>query len=148
MATLCCARLIRATLLSARYVLPRRATLCLVPLLTPLLYFGGAASAQFALKHLPHDEYFKLVSALYEVVPDILTKHGKTKNPWPNVDAHSGVLLRHYGLVEADYYTVLFGVSRAMGVLASLTLDRVLGFPLERPKSITTKWIWDKFGRS
>ncbi len=103
---------------------------------------------EFALKHLPNDEYFKLVSALYEVVPDILTKHGKTKNPWPNVDAHSGVLLRHFGLVEADYYTVLFGVSRAMGVLASLTIDRVLGFPLERPKSVTTKWIWDKFGRS
>ena len=103
---------------------------------------------EFALKHLPDDEYFRLVSALYEVVPGILTKHGKTKNPWPNVDAHSGVLLRHYGLVEADYYTVLFGVSRGMGVLASLTLDRVLGFPLERPKSITTQWIWDKFGRN
>jgi len=103
---------------------------------------------EFALKHLPNDEYFKLVSALYEVVPDILTKHGKTKNPWPNVDAHSGVLLRHFGLDQDHYYTVLFGVSRSMGVLASLTLDRVLGFPLERPKSITTKWIWDKFGRS
>jgi len=102
---------------------------------------------EFALKHLPNDPYFQLVAMLYDVVPDILTKHGKTKNPWPNVDAHSGVLLRHFGLVEDHYYTVLFGVSRAMGVLASLTLDRVLGFPLERPKSITTKWIWDKFGK-
>jgi citrate synthase len=89
-----------------------------------------------------------LVSALYEVVPGILKEQGKTKNPWPNVDAHSGVLLRHFGLVEAEYYTVLFGVSRAMGVLASLTLDRALGFPLERPKSVTTQWLWQKFGKN
>ena len=49
---------------------------------------------QFALKHLPNDPMFKLVSDLYQVTPGILTKHGKTKNPWPNVDAHSGVLLQ------------------------------------------------------
>ena len=81
---------------------------------------------------------------LYEVVPDILMKQGKAKDPWPNVDAHSGVLLVHYGLVEYDFYTVLFGVSRAMGVLASLILDRALGLPLERPKSVTTEWIKKK----
>ena len=44
-------------------------------------------------------------------------------------------------LVEEDFYTVLFGVSRALGVLASLCWDRALGFPLERPKSMTTEWI-------
>jgi citrate synthase len=54
------------------------------------------------------------------------------------VDAHSGVLLQHYGLVEDNYYTVLFGASRALGVLPSLMWDRALGLPLERPKSITT----------
>jgi len=102
---------------------------------------------EFAMKHLPKDPLFRLVSDLYEIVPDILTKQGKTKNPWPNVDAHSGVLLQYYGLKEEDYYTVLFGVSRAIGVLSSLTMDRVLGFPLERPKSITTEWIWKKFGK-
>lgn len=96
---------------------------------------------EFALKHLPDDPMFKLVSTLYEVVPDILTKHGKTKNPWPNVDAHSGVLLQHYGLVEEDYYTVMFGVSRAIGVLSSLVWDRALGLPIERPKSVTTEWL-------
>lgn len=96
---------------------------------------------EFALKHLKNNELFELVSNLYEVVPDILTKHGKTKNPWPNVDAHSGVLLQHYGLVEEDYYTVMFGVSRAIGVLSSLVWDRALGLPIERPKSVTTEWI-------
>jgi len=96
---------------------------------------------QFALRHLPSDPLFQLVSDLYAIVPDILTKQGKTKNPWPNVDAHSGVLLQHYDLKEEEFYTVLFGVSRAIGVLSSLTIDRILGFPIERPKSITTNWI-------
>ena len=101
---------------------------------------------EFALKHLPNDPLFKLVSDLYAVVPKVLTEHGKTANPWPNVDAHSGVLLTHYGLTESDYYTVLFGVSRGMGVLASLTLDRVFGLPIERPKSVNFEWVQKKFG--
>jgi len=92
----------------------------------------------FAKKHLPNSPYLKLVSDLYEIAPKVLTEQGKTKNPWPNVDAHSGILLQHFGLTEMSYYTVLFGVSRALGVLASLTWDRALGLPLERPKSITT----------
>ncbi|KAI9218144.1 citrate synthase-like protein [Blastocladiella britannica] len=94
---------------------------------------------EFALEHLPHDPMFKLVSQLYTIVPDVLTEHGKTKNPWPNVDAHSGVLLQHYGMVEQDYYTVLFGVSRALGCLSGLIWSRALGLPLERPKSMSTE---------
>jgi len=92
----------------------------------------------FALKHLPNDNLFKIVSQLYKVVPQILGELGKVKNPWPNVDAHSGVLLQHYGLKEMNYYTVLFGVSRALGVLAQMIWSRALGFPLERPKSLST----------
>ena len=92
---------------------------------------------EFALKHLPDDELFTLVSLLYEVVPDVLTQTGKVKNPWPNVDAHSGVLLKHYGIDEANFYTVLFGVSRAIGVLSQGVWDRALGLPIERPKSVT-----------
>ena len=99
------------------------------------------AQREFSLKHLPEDENFQIVKMLFEVVPPILIEQGKAKDPWPNVDAHSGVLLVHYGVTEYDFYTVLFGVSRAMGVLASLVLDRALGFPLERPKSVTTSWI-------
>ncbi|MCA9562106.1 MAG: citrate (Si)-synthase, eukaryotic [Myxococcales bacterium] len=95
----------------------------------------------FCKKHFPEDELFQIVSGLYEIVPDILKEHGKAKNPWPNVDAHSGVLLVHFGIVEADFYTVLFGISRAMGVLASLVWDRILGLPIERPKSVTTEWL-------
>lgn len=100
---------------------------------------------EFALKHLPDDEMFQLVSTLYDVVPAVLTEQGKVKNPWPNVDAHSGVLLRSYGLTESNYYTVLFAVSRAIGPLANMVLDRALGLPLTRPKSISTKWIKEHF---
>jgi len=95
------------------------------------------AQREFAKKFMPDDPLFKIVSTVFEVVPGVLTEHGKTKNPYPNVDAHSGVLLTHYGLKEFNYYTVLFGVSRAIGVMAQLVLDRALGMPLERPKSLT-----------
>lgn len=100
---------------------------------------------EYALKHMPEDPLFHLVSTIYEVVPGVLTEHGKTKNPWPNVDAHSGCLLMHYGLKEYDYYTVLFGVSRAFGALSQLFWDRVLMLPLERPKSVTSEWIEEHF---
>lgn len=94
---------------------------------------------EFALKHLPNDPMFKLVSQVYNIAPGVLTEHGKTKNPYPNVDAHSGVLLQYYGLTEASYYTVLFGVSRALGVLPQLIIDRAVGAPIERPKSFSTE---------
>jgi len=99
------------------------------------------AQREFCLNHLPDDEMFKLVSMLYEVVPDILVEQGKAKNPWPNVDAHSGVIQWHYGVKEYDFYTVMFGVSRAIGVLSNLVWDRALGQALERPKSLTTEML-------
>ena len=94
---------------------------------------------EFAQKHLPDDPMFKLVSQVYKIAPGVLTEHGKTKNPYPNVDAHSGVLLQYYGLTEQNYYTVLFGVSRALGVLPQLIIDRAIGAPIERPKSFSTE---------
>jgi citrate synthase len=99
------------------------------------------AQREFALKHLPDYDLFKIVSSIYKVAPDILLQHGKAKNPWPNVDAHSGVLLYYYNLTEYDFYTVFFGVSRALGILAQLIWSRAVGLPLERPKSVTTEWI-------
>lgn len=99
------------------------------------------AQMEFAKNHIPEDELVKIVWSVYETVPPILQDLGKVKNPWPNVDAHSGALLLHYGLVEYEFYTVLFGVSRALGVLASLCWDRALGLSLERPKSVTSEWM-------
>ncbi len=91
----------------------------------------------FSLKHLPDDPIFKVVSMLYDIVPSILEEQGKAKNPWPNVDAHSGVIQWHYGVTEYDFYTVMFGVGRAMGVLPNIVWDRALGQSIERPKSLT-----------
>ena len=98
---------------------------------------------EFAFKHLPDDELFKVVDTIYQVMPGVLTEHGKTANPYPNVDSHSGVLLWHYGFTQYEYYTVLFGVSRAIGALSQVFWDRALGLPLERPKSLTTGFIKD-----
>jgi citrate synthase len=99
------------------------------------------AQMEFGKKHMPDDKLVQTVWNIYETVPPILQTIGKIKNPWPNVDAHSGALLVHYGMVEYEFYTVLFAVSRALGVLASLCWDRALGFPLERPKSVTTDLV-------
>ena len=99
------------------------------------------AQMEFCQKHLPNDPLFKLVNMIYKVAPGVLTEQGKTKNPWPNVDAQSGVIQWHYGLTEYDFYTVLFGVGRAIGVLANITWDRALGYALERPKSVTTAML-------
>jgi citrate synthase len=106
------------------------------------------AQQRFAQKHLPDDENFKIVRMLYDVVPPILERHGKAKNPWPNVDAHSGCLLVHYGIEDYDFYTVLFGVSRAIGVLSSLVWDRALMLPIERPKSVTSEWVRQEMART
>jgi len=92
---------------------------------------------EFCQKYMPKDELFQFINTMYKVAPGVLTEHGKTKNPYPNVDSQSGVIQWHYGLTEYDYYTVLFGVGRALGVLANITWDRALGYALERPKSVT-----------
>ena len=99
------------------------------------------AQMEFGKKHMPDSPLVNIVWNIYDVVPPILQSLGKVKNPWPNVDAHSGALLVHYGMVEYEFYTVLFGVSRALGVLASLCWDRALSMPLERPKSVTTEAV-------
>jgi len=90
---------------------------------------------------LKDDKLFKLVSMIFEVAPVVLAEHGHTKNPWPNVDAQSGVIQWYYGVKEWDFYTVLFGVGRALGCMANITWDRGLGYPIERPKSVTTAML-------
>lgn len=99
------------------------------------------AQKRFAEEYIKGDDIVEVVWKVFDVVPGILQELGKVKNPWPNVDAHSGALLVHYGLKEFNFYTVLFGVSRTLGVLSALCWARALGFPLERPKSVTTTWV-------
>merc|ERR1719405_412231 len=98
---------------------------------------------EFALKNLPNDRTFKLANSCLQAIPPILTELGKVKNPNPNVDALSGTILQYYGLTEADYYTVVFSVSRSLGVVSQLVWARLLGLAIERPKSVTVDFLWN-----
>lgn len=99
------------------------------------------AQLDFAKMHFPQDSLVQLAELVYEVVPQVLKEQGKAKNPAPNVDAISGTLQYFYGVREFDFYTVLFGVGRGLGVMANLVWARALGQPIERPKSLTTAML-------
>ncbi|MDP6878292.1 MAG: citrate (Si)-synthase [Candidatus Neomarinimicrobiota bacterium] len=100
-----------------------------------------SAFMKFGKEHIHDDDVFKIVEALFEVVPPVLNEHGKAKNPWPNVDAVSGSLLYYYGLKEFNYYTVLFSLSRVMGIVSQIVINRALRIPITRPKSVTIDWL-------
>jgi citrate synthase len=95
----------------------------------------------FGKEYCAGDEIFQIVSDVFDVVPGVLSQVQKIKDPWPNVDAGSGALLYHYGLTEFDYYTVLFSVSRALGIASQAVVARAMGLPITRPKSVTTEWV-------
>ncbi len=95
----------------------------------------------FGLRVMQDDPVFQIVDKVFRIVPEVLREQGKAKDPWPNVDAGSGALLYHFGMKEFSYYTVLFSVSRAMGMCSQLIVNRAIGIPIERPKSVTTKWL-------
>ena len=99
------------------------------------------AFVEFGDKVMADDEIFRIVKQIFKVVPPILMERGKVKDPWPNVDASSGALLFHYGMTEFEYYTVLFSVSRVIGLAAQLIMNRAMLAPIIRPKSVTTKWV-------
>jgi citrate synthase len=91
----------------------------------------------FGVKHGLTDENVQIVHKIFRLVPGILKEHGKAKNPWPNVDAASGSLLYAYGMTEFDFYTVMFGVSRAIGLCSQMVVNRMMASPIVRPKSLT-----------
>jgi citrate synthase len=103
---------------------------------------------EFAKKHFPDDELLRLAELTLDVVPSVLKEQGKAKSPAPNVDAISGTLQYYYGVREFDFYTVLFGVGRALGVTANYVWARALGMPIERPKSLTTKMLEDEVAKA
>ncbi|MEW5827369.1 MAG: citrate (Si)-synthase [Chloroflexota bacterium] len=101
------------------------------------------AQMKFARERFPQDTLVQIADMVFEVVPQVLKEQGKAKNPAPNVDAISGTLQYYYGVTEFDFYTVLFGVGRALGVTANYVWARALGQPIERPKSLTTRMLED-----
>ena len=105
---------------------------------------------EFGKQYMADDPVFQTVDRVFKVVPKALEEYSKERvkagknpiaNPWPNVDAGSGALLYHYGLKEFSYYTVLFSVSRSMGMLSQLVWNRAVGTAITRPKSIGSKFI-------
>jgi len=109
----------------------------------------------FGERYLPSDPVFQTVDQVYKVVPKVLQEYSEERvrsgrhpiaNTWPNVDAISGALMHHFGVTEYRYYTVLFAVSRTMGLLAQLILHRAIGSPITRPKSVSTAWVKSQFG--
>ncbi|MCX6065226.1 MAG: citrate (Si)-synthase [Chloroflexi bacterium] len=101
------------------------------------------AQMKFAKERFPQDDLLRLADLVFDVVPAVLKEQGKAKNPAPNVDAISGTLQYYYGVREFDFYTVLFGVGRALGVTPNYVWARALGQPIERPKSLSTKMLED-----
>lgn len=97
----------------------------------------------FGSEKCPNDAVFRIVRELYDIVPKVLSKIEKIQNPWPNVDAVTGSLLYHYGIKEFSYYTVIFALSRSIGLSAQAVMNRALLLPITRPKSVTTEWIKD-----
>jgi len=96
---------------------------------------------EFAQKHFPEDPLLKLAMKCLEAIPPVLEATGKVKNPWPNVDALSGTCMQHFGLDQQDYYTVVFAVSRVIGCTSNLVWSRLMGLPIERPKSVNMEWL-------
>lgn len=105
------------------------------PRFRALLDFGDAR------EDIANDPVYRLVKKNSEIAPGVLKSHGKTKNPFPNVDSASGVLFNHFGFNRPEFYTVPFAVSRGLGPLAQLVWDRILALPIERPKSIDLKGL-------
>ena len=99
------------------------------------------AFMNFGKQHIKDSEVFDVVTKLFDIVPDVLKEHGKARNPWPNVDAASGSLLYYYGLKEFNYYTVLFSLSRVMGIVSQIVINRALRIPITRPKSVSIDWL-------
>ncbi len=115
-----------------------------------------AGFLEFGKEYMPTDPVFATVERVFNVIPKVLQEYSEERvkagkapiaNCWPNVDAGSGSLLYHYGLTEFPYYTVLFSVSRSMGMLSQLILNRAMGTAITRPKSVSTEWVKKNVGK-
>ena len=117
----------------------------------PVFGFGHAvlrtedprATVQFTLGQeiCPEDENFKIITALREIAPRVLSENPKISNPNANVDIASGALLHHIGLTDPTYYTTFFGWARVAGIGAQIVDERSVmrdgkGTPIYRPKYI------------
>lgn len=87
----------------------------------------------------PNHSLVKMASLLRAVAPKILQENPKISDPYPNVDAISGILLTAAGFPYPEYFTVLFGLSRVVGIAIQIVYERCearggKGLPIVRPK--------------
>lgn len=94
---------------------------------------------EFVKKHYPNHPLVKIALHLRTEGSKVLKENPKISNPYPNVDAISGTLLTAAGFGYADYFTVLFGMSRSVGIARQIVYERCearggKGTPIVRPK--------------
>lgn len=92
-----------------------------------------------AQKKFPDHPLVKMALLLREVAPKILKENPKISDPYANVDAISGILLTAAGFPYPEYFTVLFGLSRVVGIAIQIVYERCearggKGLPIVRPK--------------
>jgi citrate synthase len=93
----------------------------------------------FVQKHYPNHPLVKIALLLRTEATKVLLEDPKISNPYPNVDAISGTMLTAVGFPYPEYYTVLFGLSRSIGIAMQIVYERTKarggkGTPIVRPK--------------
>lgn len=81
----------------------------------------------------------KMAHLLRKAGTKVLKENPKISNPYPNVDAISGIMLTAAGFPYPEYYTVLFGLARVVGISLQIVYEREVaregkGTPIVRPK--------------
>lgn len=93
----------------------------------------------YAEKHFKDHPLVNIAMHLRTVGPKVLKENPKISNPYPNVDAMSGTILTAAGFPYPEYYTVLFGLARCVGISIQIVYERLearggKGTPIVRPK--------------
>lgn len=96
---------------------------------------------EYGRKNFSHDPLIHMALLLREAGPKVLSKNPKVSNPYPNVDAISGSILCASGFNYPEYFTILFGLSRSVGIAIQIVYERCIardgkGTPIIRPKYI------------
>lgn len=94
---------------------------------------------QVAEEMFPEDPLCRIAHLLRIAAPAVLKEDLKNVNPYPNVEAISGVLLAAAGFPYSDYFAVLFGMSRVVGIARQIVYERCearsgRGTPIVHPK--------------
>ncbi|MGK5594017.1 MAG: citrate (Si)-synthase [Parachlamydiaceae bacterium] len=96
---------------------------------------------EMAEKKYPQNNLVKIAGLLRKAGPKVLKENPKIADPYPNVDSVSGTLLSAAGFHYPEYFTLLFGMSRVVGISIQIIYERLVaregkGTPIIRPKYI------------